>query len=74
MRLSELEVGKDAVIVKVNAEGITRRRLYDLGFIPGTRVHNVRKSPAGNPVAYSIRDTLISLRKEEADTISINLF
>jgi ferrous iron transport protein A len=72
-KLSELQRGEKARIVSVNLNGLTRRRLFDLGFIPGTIVSVVFTSPLGDPVAYLVRDTLIALRKDESDKIEVEL-
>jgi ferrous iron transport protein A len=72
-KLSELQRGEKARIVSVNLNGLTRRRLFDLGFIPGTIVSVVFASPLGDPVAYLVRDTLIALRKDESDKIEVEL-
>jgi len=51
--------------------GPERRRLLDLGFVPGTEVCAEMRSPGGDPTAYRLRGTLIALRKEQAGLIRI---
>lgn len=68
----DLPVGKSATVSSIQAEGITRRRMLDLGLVPGTRVEALRISPAGDPKAYRIRGAVIAFRKEEAFQILIN--
>jgi len=48
-----------------------RRRLMDLGVIPGTVVAAEMASPMGDPTAYRIRGALIALRKDQAGLIVI---
>ncbi|MCX8056290.1 MAG: ferrous iron transport protein A [Ignavibacteria bacterium] len=72
-KLSELRKGEKAMIVRVNLNGLTRRRLFDLGFIPGTIVSVLFESPLGDPVAYLVRDTIIALRKDESEKIEVEL-
>lgn len=72
-KLSELKKGERAIIVRVNLNGLTKRRLYDLGFIPDTEISVAFESPLGDPVAYIVRGTLIALRKEESENIEIEL-
>ena len=48
-----------------------RQRLLDLGFVRGAEVSIQNISPLGDPVAYNIHGTLISLRKEDALQILI---
>lgn len=69
--LSQLPVGSFGKVVKLNADGNLRRRLQDLGLIYDTTIESVRKSPAGDPIAYQIRGAIIALREDEAATILI---
>lgn len=71
MRLSQLKVGEIGIISAVDLDGAMKRRLFDLGFVPGTEVKTIRQSPAGSPIAFMVRDTLIALRKKEAKQIFI---
>lgn len=73
MRLTELAAGKSGIVSSITAGGMQRRRLMDMGFIPGTKVETVRRSPTGNPTAYLIRGTVIALRKEESDMLFIDM-
>jgi len=52
--------------------GPERRRLLDLGFVPGTRVEVEMVSPAGDPTAYRVRGTIVALRREQANLIRIS--
>lgn len=71
--LDRLKVGQSATVVDLELSGIKRRRLQDLGFIKGGIVRAEYESPAGNPVAYLIRGTVLALRKEDAGKIQILL-
>lgn len=72
-RLSELEPGESAEIVRISkaSRGAERRRLMDLGILPGTLVSAEIKGPVGDPTAYRIRGALIALRREQAQRILI---
>lgn len=61
-RLSCLPLRKQGIVASIKAEGFLRGRLLDLGFVPGTVVEPVRRSPLGDPTAYRIRGTVIALR------------
>lgn len=69
--LHALKVGESGVVVDLATEGILRRRLLDLGFVPGVIVKSERKSPFGDPTAYKLRGAIIALRREESDTINV---
>ena len=53
------------------ALGNIRRRMLDLGIVPGTWVKPVFRSPAHDPTAYEVRGTLLALRAEDAHTIEV---
>lgn len=72
-RLSTLTIGQQAVVESISpaCRGMERRRLLDLGLVPGTRVVAEFASPAGDPIAYRVRGALIALRTQQADMIHI---
>ena len=69
--LSELTPGTSAVICSLLSEGMLRRRLITAGFLENTPVSCVVRSPLGEPAAYLIRDTVVALRRREAETILV---
>ena len=69
--LSELTPGTSAVIRSLLSEGTLRRRLITAGFLENTPVRCVVRSPLGEPAAYLIRDTVVALRRREAETILV---
>jgi len=64
--LFEASKGNFIRITDLNIEGVMRRRLLDLGFVPGAIVEVLRKSPLGDPIAFRVSQTSIALRKEES--------
>ena len=72
-RLSQLRQGEKAEVLEIlsGVRGSERRRLLDLGLLPGTVVTAELTSPQGDPKAYRVRDALIALRAEQAERISI---
>lgn len=72
-RLSDLPLGESAEIVAISraCRGLERRRLMDLGIVPGTAISAVMRSPSGDPVAYRIRGTTIAIRRRQAENIRI---
>jgi DtxR family Mn-dependent transcriptional regulator len=71
--LAGLPVGGEARIVGLSpaCRGPERRRLLDLGFVPGSVVAAELVSPAGDPTAYRIRSTTVALRREQADFVRV---
>ena len=68
--LDALSVGERAVIDRIDALGDMRHRLLDLGFVGGTMVECVGKSPLGDPKAYLVRGAVIALRAADAKGIA----
>ncbi len=70
-RLSHLKCGECAAVSRIDCDILTRRRLTDLGMICGTPVICLMQSLGGGICAYRICDSVIALRREDADCISI---
>ena len=69
--LDKLPVGSFGEVRKLTAEGISRRRMLDLGLIYDTTVEALLKSPVGDPTAYEIRGAVIAMRSEEASKVLV---
>ncbi|MBZ4686521.1 MAG: ferrous iron transport protein [Clostridia bacterium] len=69
--LAQLPIRSWGKVHSLLAKDDSRRRLMDLGLVPGTRVEAIRRSPLGDPTAYSIRGATIALRKEEAQKVLV---
>ncbi len=74
VRLSSLKAGESAEVLGLSIEcrGANRRRLLDLGILPGTKIEVDLTSPLQDPVAYRVRNTSIALRNTLSDLILIN--
>lgn len=73
LNLLHLNTGESGKVVQISREirGQRRRRLLDLGVIPGTIIRKEMESASGNPIAYEIRGASIALRKDQARLIHI---
>ena len=69
--LSELKIGEQGEVYGLSAScyGPERRRLLDIGIVPGTSIRCEFQSPFGSPRSYQIRGTLFGFRREQADKI-----
>ena len=70
-KLSEFNIGETGQITKVEGEGRIRRRLFDMGITPGAEVYLRKKAPLGDPMEITIRGYELTLRKEEADLVTL---
>lgn len=71
MKLKEADLNSVVKVTNINARGELRRRFFDLGIIEGTNIEVLFKGPFGDPIAYSIRGTVIALREEEGEKIEV---
>ena len=71
MLLSETKTGQVVEVVRIAGHASFRRRLMELGLVPGTRVELVRVAPLGDPVELLVRGASLSIRKAEAGVIEV---
>ena len=73
--LAGLKPGQHARVLGLTpaCRGAERRRLLDLGFVPGTSVEVEMVSPGGDPTAYRVRGAVIALRREQAGLIRVEV-
>ncbi|MCB5035618.1 ferrous iron transport protein A [Streptococcus mutans] len=69
--LSELEVGKFAYIDNIFAVNEAKRRLMDMGLTRHTKIYLRKVAPLGDPIEISLRGYELTLRKSEAQMISV---
>ncbi|MCU0342527.1 MAG: DtxR family transcriptional regulator [Ignavibacterium sp.] len=69
--LSSLKIGEEGTILGIarSLRGQQRRRLMDLGIVPGTKIEAELQSLTGDPVAYRVRGTTVALRKQQTEKI-----
>ena len=73
MTLDELKEGQRARIFKVKGRGAFRQRLVEMGFVKGQTVETLRFAPMKDPVEFRILRSEVSLRRDEAALIEIDL-
>lgn len=73
MTLDMLPPGQEAVITSVGGTGVLRCRLLDMGLIPKTSVRVEKLAPLGDPMELRIRGYALSLRREDARNITVEV-
>ncbi len=73
MRLSELKTGDKAIILSIAGKGVFRKRILEMGFVQGKEVTVVQSAPLRDPIHYKILDYNVSLRREDAALIEVQL-
>lgn len=72
-QLSELKKGDKGKIIKVSGKGSVHRRLLDMGLVSGSEVEMQRVAPLGDPIEIKVKGYNLSLRKEEASGIDVEV-
>jgi len=72
-KLSELKKGETGKVVKISGSGNIRQRLVDMGLVAGCSVEMQRVAPLGDPIEIKIKGYNLSLRKEEAAGVSVEV-
>lgn len=70
--LDSLQAGERGRIVALTGTPELRRRLMEMGLIPGTLLRVVRFAPLGDPIDVEVRGYHLSLRKQEARQVLIS--
>jgi Fe2+ transport system protein FeoA len=73
MTLADACLGELLTIEQIGGEGGFRRRLLEMGLLPGTCVMVKSVAPLGDPIELLVRGASLSIRKEEAATVSVRL-
>lgn len=69
MLLADLTPGSAARVRSVR--GPQAARLCALGFVPGTRISVERPAPGGDPVVYSLRGSVVAMRRALARQVEV---
>lgn len=71
MTLDQVVPGVAVVVETVGGARAFRRRLMELGIIPGTRVEVLRVAPFGDPMELLARGCHLSIRASEAREVGV---
>jgi ferrous iron transport protein A len=71
MKLADAPLGQMVTIAVVGGDRAFRRRLMELGLLPGTRVKVVGVAPLGDPLELLVRGCSLSIRKAEARSVGV---
>ncbi|NDJ36412.1 MAG: ferrous iron transport protein A [Chloroflexi bacterium] len=73
MTLDQLQPGQIATVTAIGGDGPLRRRILDMGLTTGVLIEMIKTSPFGDPLEYKVRDYHISLRRDEAQLIEVEM-
>jgi ferrous iron transport protein A len=73
MNLAKLAPGEKGRITAIGTIGPMKRRLMDMGLLPGAEVLVEKVAPLGDPIEVRVRSYHLSLRKKEAEGIAVEV-
>jgi len=71
--LDKFVIDESGVVVGVTGERKIKRRLYDMGITNGAEIYLRKKAPLGDPIEVTVRSYELSLRKSEAQLVSLEV-
>ena len=72
-KLSEFSIGEIGTVVSVSGEGPIRRRILDMGITPSAQIYLRKKAPFGDPLEITVRNYELTLRKNEAELVTMEV-
>lgn len=69
--LAAAKRGQVVTVDQIGGERAFRRRLMELGLVPGTRVEVLGVAPLGDPIELLVRGCSLSIRRSEAERVTI---
>ena len=73
MNLANLKPGEKGKITAIGAIGPLKRRLMDMGVLVGEQISVRKIAPLGDPIEVKVKSYSLSLRKKEAEGISVEV-
>lgn len=71
MTLNTIEPGQHVIVEAIDGVGAFRRRLMELGVLPGTAIVRTGQAPFGDPLTFRVRGAVLCLRRREAATVRV---
>ena len=71
--LRDAKIGETVKVVKLHGEGAVKRRIMDMGLTKGVEAYVRKVAPLGDPVEVTVRGYELSLRKEDAGMIEVEV-
>lgn len=71
--LEKIKTGQTCKILEIELEGEIKYRLLDMGITPNTKIKLTKKAPLGDPIQIEVRGYSLSIRKEIAQKIKVEV-
>lgn len=71
--LGELAPQSKGVVVGYNLDRFGARRFAEMGLVPGAEVTALNVAPLGDPVEYAVGGARLSIRREDAKAVMVEV-
>lgn len=71
--LKDSKIGDVLTVLKLTGEGAIKRRIMDMGITKGATIYLRKIAPLGDPIEITVRGYELTLRKEDAQMIMVEL-
>lgn len=72
-KLNELPINQIGIVYDINTNNYLKRRLLNLGIIPGSSIKPLYKAILKDPTAFLIKNSVIALREDDAKNILVKI-
>ena len=73
MTLKDAKTGTTVQVIKISGESVLKRRIMDMGITKGILIFVRKVAPLGDPVEITVRGYELSVRKEDAQIIEVEV-
>lgn len=73
LSLSQLSAGQRATVVEITAPPSLALHILEIGVVKGASVRFLRAAPLGGPIEVEVEGFLLSLRRDEANSILVDI-
>ena len=73
MTLKDAKPGTTVQVLKISGENVVKRRIMDMGITKGIPIFVRKVAPLGDPVEITVRGYELSVRKEDAQIIEVEV-
>jgi Fe2+ transport system protein FeoA len=71
--LYEINIDQVGTIIKLDNHPNSKLRLAEMGVMPGINIRLIKKTPLGGPIQIKINNYYLTLRKEDASLIYLEM-
>ena len=71
--LKDARIGETVRVKRLNGEGAVKRRIMDMGIVKDVEIIVRKVAPLGDPVELTLRGYELSIRKDEAALVEVEV-